>query len=229
VEAEVRVTFLKLKVNDAKLRAAMKAAPKATRKYLADQLRSEGRDWERSMDDRFGGYSRARSTVLGVRTGRLRGSLHSEVTDTGTGPITLSVYSAGVPYALSQEFGAVILPRNVRYLTVPLPDNLTPSGVARFPSARALMGEVDEHGKRRTFVHKSKAGNLVIGRHAPGGKTEWLWMLRDRTVLPCPDTTGDRSRLGFFDTWDQLEPDREVGREAALKLAVAAAFGGTKR
>lgn len=95
---------------------------------------------------------------LGVRSGKLRsatrpkrGAVH--------GTKVMGGVTIGTNYA-APHFGpagkkTVIKPKSGRYLTIPLPAALTASGVVR---GRAR----DEGVWGKTFVAKSKAGNLII-------------------------------------------------------------------
>lgn len=93
---------------------------------------------------------------LRVRSGRLRSSIGSIVTESGDSIIGLigSGVRQGerVKYANIQETGGIIKPKNTKYLAVPLPAALTPAGV--------LKKKPREWPD--TFVMKSNNGNLLI-------------------------------------------------------------------
>jgi hypothetical protein len=85
---------------------------------------------------------------------------------------------------------------------VPLPDNLTPAGDARYKSAARLRNTGD------TFLVQTKKGNLVIGLEKEGSRTLWLWVLKRSVAIP--------PRLGFFANWrvGQAKFRRELGLAA---------------
>jgi hypothetical protein len=77
---------------------------------------------------------------LNVRTGDLRRSIAAmEVTEDEHGLRGGMVAGQGLPYARIQEEGGTIVPVNGQYLTIPIGEALTASGVARFaaPDAEA--------------------------------------------------------------------------------------------
>jgi len=81
--------------------------------------------------------------ILKRRTGHLAKSIQSKIILSEKNGIS-AVIGSGVrtnkrlPYANIHETGGVITPKNVRFLTIPLKENLTPAGTARF-TARELF------------------------------------------------------------------------------------------
>lgn len=140
------------------------------------------------------------------RTGDLARSLNSRVESSGRSlnRLRLRVFFSGKPavYARKLEKGGVIKSnRPGGMLTIPLPDNLTPAGRSRFPSARKLIARYP----KRVFFHTSKRGNRVIAyRPTTGrgkGKVLWLWILKDSVKL--------RPRLGFVKTFNSTAARRD--------------------
>ena len=184
-------------------------APTSTLKRMTRALNDDGREWEGDMIERM------RSGVtsgggLRVRSGALRRSLGYRVTSRtqgGTGGIGLRVFSAGVTYAPIQELGGVITPKRAKWLTIPLPPNMTPAGVTRL-TAREVIN-------KGGFFATSKKGNLLIFNRA--GEPQFV--LKKKVRIP-------KGRLGFVKTWDRNEPSRFNRHRRALRLAIKDARGG---
>ena len=111
------------------------------------------------------------TTRLSVRTGTLRRSGKGEVRTTG-GTLDV-VISAGtqrggkpLTYAAAQERGAIVRPRNGRYLAIPLSGGpaVTPAGAPRYTSARQAPGLVP---------WRSKAGRLFLVKFTRSGPQPW--------------------------------------------------------
>jgi len=85
---------------------------------------------------------------LRTRTGTLRRSIIAPVKPDADGlVVALSAGgavqgAADVVYARIQEYGGVVTPKRVKWLTIPDKSVLTPAGVARYPSARDYPGEL---------------------------------------------------------------------------------------
>lgn len=112
------------------------------------------------------------------RTGQLARSWRINV---GADPLapSVSVMSQGTPYATLHEFGGTVTAKNSKFLTIPLPDNLTGAGVMR-QNARQV---IDAGG--RTFT--SKRGNMIIANK--DGLP--MFVLKKSVTIPA--------RLGFRD------------------------------
>lgn len=139
--------------------------------------------------------SKAQAKGLGVqdRTNRLADSFGYRVLSKGSNDHKLrrrlEVYSAGIPYARVQEYGATIRPRRKKWLTIPLPDAKTAKGVTRGP-ARSFED---------TFFRRSRKGNLLLSQRVASGEIRNLFVLKKRVRVP--------GRLGFRKVWtDQAEP-----------------------
>lgn len=235
------MSFFDLTFDDSKVQTALERAPGAVFKALKSAMRADGQEWERALIGRMVGsrsFSRraglSLADRLGTRSGNLKRGINSTVE--GSGPdVEMRAFIAGVPYAEAQEKGERILPKRGKYLTIPIDDNLTATGVARFPSARALdwykkgsrgaQGFRKGQGTGKAFVLRTKSGGLYIVRDAPGGNLEFLFKLVREAVLPGPETTGTKSRLGFFDTWAELVESRHARHAEAVERALAEATG----
>lgn len=110
--------------------------------------------------------------IVNVRSGKLRQSIQSRIVRS-TGNL-LSVIGSGVrlgkpiKYAGILETGGTITAKNAKYLTIPLPSALTPTG-----QLKKKAREWDN-----TFVKKSKAGNLILYQHNGKGKVTPLFILK---------------------------------------------------
>lgn len=168
-----------------------------------------GAEWTSRMGRRvtgplYLGPGKPRNALLATRTGQLAGSFDYILTgSTGDPRRELRLYSSDRKAAY-HEFGATIRPVNARFLTIPLPAAMTPSGIARWPNARAAGPG--------TFVLRAKSGALFIvrrtqltrspiSRHAPGKAQaiEFLYLLHPGPVRIPP-------RLGMVDTLAALLP-----------------------
>lgn len=170
-----------------------------------------GQGFRRVMFDRFKApiagppfFENLSDDLLKSRTGALRSTVGYEVTGERLRELRLQLYAGDAQtarYVRIQEHGGTIKAKSGKYLTIPLPDNLTGSRGARagadvrFPSARALF----ESERGRVAIVRSKAGNLVVA-YRPGramfGKgakdTHYLWLLKPSVTL--------KPRLGFGKT-----------------------------
>mgnify|MGYP001561734624 CR=1 FL=1 len=119
--------------------------------------------------------------ILHVRSGRLRSSIGSIITESGNSIIGLigSGVRQGdrVKYADIQETGGIVKPKNSKYLAVPLPAALTPAGVLR----RKPRDWPD------TFVMKSGNGNLLIVQKKGKRVTRLvaLFILKKQVTIPA--------------------------------------------
>lgn len=168
-------------------------------------MRTAGAAHTRAMAKRFEPYQGRRSgfdTAIQTRSGALRRSFGFALNGSGA-DAELRMFSAGLPYTRTQEFGGVIRPKSKRYLTVPLPDALTASGVPK-GGARLVQRGTTKTGRPKyatadgqpTFIFRSRRGSLLIGSRARNGRTRLLYALREQVNL--------RPRLGFrhvFETY----------------------------
>ncbi|MEK9736617.1 MAG: hypothetical protein VW239_04775 [Candidatus Nanopelagicales bacterium] len=162
---------------------------------------------QRAMAARFRGGD------IRVRSGALRRSLGFTVE--GEGMATSLRVFAGTHYANIQEHGGTIRPKNKRFLTVPLPDALTPAGVLKGGARLVQRGRRYETADGLpTFIFRSKRGNLLVGARAKNGAMRLLYTLKPSVTL--------RPRLGFKETFERVTvPFLEAELERAAKGAVA--------
>ena len=213
--------------------AALTKVPKALNVEAQKAFKLHGALMIDRMQKRFTGYTGRQGTEGGLLQNRsklLKNSFMFQVAGgLGQGSsLTLLVYSSGVKYARMQEYGGTVRPKRAKYLTIPLPDAMTSSGVQRYPGgARALFLKYPD---RMSVVKSPKSGNLFIvsdgkpGVKDPKGKNadlQWLYILKKSVVIP--------PRLGFRSTWasQEMVNDRAARLNLAAKTAIArAGLGG---
>ena len=123
------------------------------------------------------------TTVLKVRTGRLRNSVRQRVKRTKTKVIvTLQAGGKRVPYMMVHEFGSDgdITPKKGKYLRLPLPPAKTKAGVDR-RSGGSLRGDKDF----RFVTAKYLKGNNPLLIHVPSGKP-WYVLKKSVRIPPRP-------------------------------------------
>lgn len=156
---------------------------------------------QRAMAERFkpyGGVGFGGGGAAGIQTrsGALRRSFGWETRGEGLDS-ALRVFSAGLPYARIQEEGGVVRPKNKRYLTVPLPDALTPGGSLKGGARLVPRGNKYQTADGLpTFVFRSKRGNLLVGARARNGRLRLLYALKPQVTL--------KPRLGFRETFERV-------------------------
>ncbi len=144
------------------------------------------------------------ANTLSVRDGALTKSLRDGVKVEGDKLDTVRGEMRGVFYAKVHEYGAVIKVKNAKYLAIPLPAALGPTGMPLKPGPRFWTD---------TFVIKSKAGNLLIVQRQ-GGKIVPLYVLKTQVTIP--------QRLGLRKTVQTGLPFfQEKATEAMLKTLLA--------
>lgn len=123
------------------------------------------------------------TTVLKVRTGRLRNSVRQRVKRTKTKVIvTLQAGGKRVPYMMVHEFGSDgdITPKRGKYLRLPLPPAQTKRGVDR-RAGGSLRGDKDF----RFVPAKYLKGNNPLLIHVPSGKP-WYVLKKSVRIPPRP-------------------------------------------
>ena len=143
------------------------------------------------------------TTLLRVRTGRLRGSVSTNAKITG--PDVMITFKAGgmggrgpVPYGRVQEEGSgylpggAITPKRGKFLAIPMGPALTPAGVPRFRSPR------DVPGLRFQLVRGGAMGRLVRDVGGRNSRAETWFLLVRRVVL--------RPRRYLLRARNELEP-----------------------
>lgn len=195
-----------MKIDAFKVGRALGAYPHLFAEEAQKAFRDGGIHWEREMKQAFTGYTGNSGRNLQNRSGNLRRTIQYRVSGEKLRALalTLQVGDNRSPYAMTQERGAVITPKNGKYLTVPLSDAMTPSGVVRgdaivrgsgndYFTDRGPTSILPINGK--LFVVDGAAnGRTKDGRFA--GKLRFLYILKESVTIPGPDSTGGRSRLG---------------------------------
>lgn len=196
---------------------AAKAVPRALRLSLGFRMKRIGAEFEREMDEnrlsgRLSGPFRRNLSMdrVAARTGMLRRSLRYRVDDPRPGQgaedmrLIVNIGNAQTAhYAFIQEYGGTIRPKTSRYLTIPMPANLTPAGVTRFKAR-----ELDN-----LFVLRS-GGKLFLARREESGVVIYFLLKREVKIPP---------RLGFEKTWasGQMRQLRRREVEAGVIDALA--------
>lgn len=185
-------------------RAVFKAYPDLAFKRLNVAFKNDGFEWQARMNARFSHGGGGTKTTLGVRTGALRRSLRTHVTGSSMATLKLRVVSRGVNYALLQEFGGTIKPKNAQDLYIPLSDNKTPTGVARMSPRQAFNAGGFLYDDLKNFY-------LVIPGKGKGKPLKFMFILKKSVYVP--------PRLGFFKTWKQMRLKRERRHAMAWNAA----------
>jgi len=97
----------------------------------------------------------------------------------------------GFPYANIHETGGVIKAKPGKFLTIPLGEALTPSGVPRFSAKEVMDDETKD-----TAIIRTAAGAFIVHKR----KTRWdfLFKLVKKVTIPA--------RLGFHDAFQKQLP-----------------------
>lgn len=214
-------------VRDAALLKLLGRLPTSMERELRYAMGRMAQDHISEMQGRMrrgaGAQSSGFSRVVKSRTGDLFRSFTREFAPQGggIGGLRMKVFSAGKSYATIQEHGGVVRPIPPRqYLTIPMPANLTASGVPRIASAQSIRYDVVGDGTPRTFVYKSKKGKLFIAeRDQVKGKLRLLWMLVRQVTLS--------GGLGWFDTWRGGADRRRARLQDAARRAIEASRGAS--
>lgn len=214
-----------------RVRTVMRKVPAAVKTVLKEDMVGWGNDWLRIMTkNRFRQpFEGSRATTrLHNRSHRLRNSLNKIVRGNTLESLNLRAFSAGVPYADTQEFGGTIRSnRPGGNLTIPLEPMKTRTGVTRM-SARAAIereGGLTRDGGN-AFFYRSDAGNLLLARYKGKRKrVENLFLLVKSVTIPGP-RNGRPSRFGFYRTWDSLARVRQKSLRTLPERALKEARGG---
>lgn len=151
--------------------------PETLRAQAAFGLARVGESFVSDMKRSFYPRRNPAEMHLQVRSGFLRRSINWSVLNKfNLAGMELRVFTSGVPYAVIQEYGGTITPKNGKYLTIPLPDALTPSGVPKYPSAAALRGygsdsKYRKAGKRRRRMRAPSSQDELYIVMRPNGRT----------------------------------------------------------
>lgn len=190
-------------------------ARKKLRKYIPIAIefafKSHGSAFEAEMDKRFTGTlsgplrRNASLDKLVNRTNRLHNSIGSRFRQTRDGARLIVSAGGGVTssYVRIQEKGGTIRPKRAKYLTIPMPANITQAGRTRKTSPRSFPDG---------FFFK-KNGNLYFGRRLENGSVQTLFALKKEVKIP--------PRLGFEKTWKsrEMKRDRDERIDKGLRQA----------
>jgi len=183
------------------------------------------------------------SGSLGMRTGQLIKTLKQEVTGTilkniqGRAHFSVPGKLKSVPFA--HEHGAIIRPKNVDFLPVPLKAAMTASGVPRGTARAYIEGQVSVPKIDSTFFQETKKKNLLLfgfkkwakgrgkGKNRKYGRLIPLFAMKKEVKIPGPKT-GGRSRLGFTDEFRKFfgPAGRGIKIIAARWAKFIVGFGG---
>jgi len=195
--------------------------PREAAKELRFGMGRIGESYRRKMFDRFkapvGGppfYRNLSENLLKSRSGGLRATVGYENAKASTiAGLRLTLYVGDAETARRikiHEHGGVIRAKK-RFLTLPLPDNLTAAGVPRFPSAKALF----EQQPDRVWIQVMHGVPII--RYKPlnplfGKEVLNLWALKASVRL--------KPRLGFRDLVKQSAPERAKELRASVAKAI---------
>jgi len=146
-----------------------------------------------------------RRTTLVNRSGALRrrGLRVQTVGGQRLRDVALRVYIT-LPYGVTQEFGGTIRPKRAKYLTIPTPAALDPSGILK-KTAREYRAEggtfVFNTPKRR----EKGLGGLIARRVGKKGKLEVLFVLAKQVNVPA--------RWGLRKDWRSSDMLKVRGQE----------------
>lgn len=208
---------VEIKFDDRKLIAALRKVPGALHDEMTKAFNRSMVEFQVAMESRFDGSSSPpwwgnSGDNLVSRTGNLARSLGFQVSKgarIGELRGVSFIGDANTPYASIQESGGTVT--GSPWLTVPLPDNKTASGVTRFQSAAALKRDPTV----KTWIQRSRAGNLIIRAEFPGKPIQNLWILKSSVFI--------KPRMRFGRTFeDQRQAQiKNVNRAATRALKTA--------
>lgn len=127
--------------------------------------------------------------TLSQRSGAALKSIEESVKVTGNTFNEIQGTIGGIFYLKIHEYGGTITPKKAQYLTVPLPAALNNDGTPKRKSARDW---------EKTFVIKSKAGNLLICQRQAGQVVPLYVLVRE---VKIPPRLGMRNALNTGKQW----------------------------
>lgn len=188
-----------------KVQAAMAGMVEGLRRAMKQTLDADGSRWQGSLTASISGPlvlgpGKSVDAKLATRSAMLRRSFGWAVSGVEQlhGMKAQKFSTSG--YSLIHELGGIIRPRNARYLAIPLPPAMTPSGVQRQPPrayGRQLF-VLRIHGKyflarrpprapKRESFESAHAGVLGLPqpkkRRRKPPKLELLYVLKDRVII----------------------------------------------
>ena len=227
---------MELIVDERGLIARLERAPHVTGKATVQAMRRIGRLFETTIKGEF-----LSGQLLRVRTGAGRRSIFHRVdvgADETVDDVVLKVGAdlGTARYMRLLALGGIIRPKQGRYLTIPIGEAKTASGVPRF-TARELIENPQAFGYDSTFFHKSILfgvkgrfrrrtieGQRVQVRQGSIGTVVPLFVLRTSVTIP--------SRNYLMAARDRLRPAvedelRGIGQKLVQVLVTEKGTGGT--
>lgn len=201
------------------LRLGLRLGSEEVFQGLVKEFKRDGLRWEKEMSKQFTGRlsigkPKSLAEKLSTRTGELSRSMGSVVNHENTlDTLELRKFSTS-KHAITHELGTKaaggevsLRPRKSKFLTIPLEDALTPSGVPRRPSARDWPD---------TFIFESTSGAAFIASgNDLEGDLKFLYLLfAGEPKIPA--------RLGMNKTHLEQQPKRA----RAVKKVI---LGGMKK
>lgn len=185
---------MEIVVDDNGLSMRLEQAPGVTGKATVTAMRRIGRLFETTIKGEF-----LSGQMLKVRTGAGRRSIfHRLEADELSGDVVVVVGAdlGTARYMRLQALGGIIRPKRGRYLTIPIGEAKTASGVPRF-TARELIDDPGSFGYDSTFFHKqvlfgvkgrfrrqTVEGQRVSVRQGSLGTAVPLFVLRTSVTIP---------------------------------------------
>lgn len=212
------------------------------------RMRQLGGRYQRAVESRLKAFGRSftsRMTLrargnegsgLHIRTGALARSFRSRVQSSGR-VVRLVAFSTGIPYVNLQEFGTDGLPGGVlrpkpprRFLTIPIADNLTKAGVARFSSAKAFMEQFGgaRFKQGRAGVEATRVAASIQARAT--GEHAFVWTSGRGQKFIVLQRLGEllflwrlvpfvriKGRLGWHNTWRSMRTQLGIQVRDAIR------------
>jgi phage gpG-like protein len=165
-----------------------------------------GADWERALKARHGTGGAAASPITSSRPGRLYrrdGALMRSVkffTEPSAGgkagregyggaeltlnrlALVMMVGDSATPYAKIHEYGGTVTPKSKKWLTVPLPDAVTPSGRPKGAAQIRRTGDGWETDMGPTFILQKGSRRFIAVQ--TGKDIKLLYTLRKSVTIP---------------------------------------------
>lgn len=203
------------------LEKAIAQVPKKLHDELEGAFNRSLVEFTAAMDERFQGASGPpwwdnKGEDIVSRTGHLARSLGFRVRRGATlGDLEGASFIGDslTPYAATQEYGATIT--GSPWLTIPMPDNYTASGVPKHQSAAALRDDP----AWETWIQRSASGALIIRARREGEEEiQNLWLLKRQVTIP--------PRLRFAKTFEGQRKRQIFNVNRAVDRALIAATRG---
>jgi len=175
-------------------------------------------DTERSIKGGFSPGTQSQDNVVN-RSGDLRRSFDLTVEDgVGIKDVSGFMFSTAL-YSSTQEFGTVgaggslptIRPKKAKYLTIPLPDNLDPSGIT-LRTAREVLSNPQGFFLQTEEREQAGKGPLIVENE--GGELQFMFTLVDEVDIKPRLGIRDRANSSSFRSF----VSREIGRGVARAL-----------